>query len=106
MTAILHEIRRLEAAHARGDMTADELEDAKDRLVDTVEEADLQPTDNATSAPIPRRALFDLILLAMLAAGACMVIATYVFGDLTLALTLTVTLMAAIAVRAFLALDD
>lgn len=108
MTAIMDEIRRLEAAHARGDLTAVQLQAAKAALVSDIEDAN----DTKAQLPdegkpeLPKSALFDIVLFCVLATVACIVIATLLFGDLTLAITLAATLLAAFTVRAFVALDD
>ncbi len=105
MTAILEEIRRLEAAHNRGELSKNELATAKSRLMARIEEADVEPPPANTGAA-PSRVVFDVVMFCMIGAAVCVLLGTFIFGDLTLALTLTITLVAALAVRAFRALDD
>lgn len=126
MTAILGEIRQLEAAARRGDISDAELEAAKARLMDTVEDAatDVPPPEPEAAPPIPDPAIpdpepesaappraldfraFDVVTFCIIAGFLCVVVGTVLFGDLTIALTLTITLLAAFAVRAFVMLDD
>lgn len=106
MTAILEEIRRLEAARARGDLSGPAFEAAKARLMGSVEEADT----TAEPAPAPPKAetfkVFDVVIFCLFATLLCVVLGTLLIGDLTLAVTLALTLLAAFTIRAFITLDD
>ena len=104
MTAILEEIRRLDAAKQRGDLTEGEYNSAKAKIVSAVEEADVAPS--AIAPPRPSFRVFDIVLLCAIATFACVGLATILFGDLTLALTLAVTILAAFTIHAFRTLDD
>ena len=107
MTAILEQIRQLEAARNRGEMTSAQFERAKERLFDTVEDAVATPI--APSAP-PRRGppsiFWPALGVSVLGIAVVTGLATLLIGDLTLALTLAVTLLAAVTVAAFRALDE
>ena len=104
MTAILDELRRLDAAKSRGELSPAEYASAKAKLMSGIEDADVEV------APAPQRPhnfkMFDVVLSCAMATLACVGTATLLFGDLTLALTLAVTLLAAFTIRAFRALDD
>ncbi len=105
MTAVLEEIRQLEAAHARGDLSEGDLQAAKASLMDAIEEADaIRHEDGASNAPpshIWHALLFSLAGLVVVTG-----LGTVLLGDFSLALTVAVTLLAALTVRAFQALDD
>ncbi len=108
MTAILDEIRRLEAAKNRGELSPAEYAAAKSRLMETVEDADTGTPAVIAQDPGPAKPIraFDVITFLIIASFACLGIATLILGDLMLAITLTLTLLAAFTVRAFLTLDD
>lgn len=109
MTAILDEIRRLEAAERRGEISATEMRVAKADLMDAIEDANA-PTPPASkppdTPPLPANAFWHVIFFCFGLAGFGCAIATLVLGDLTLALTLTLTVLAAFTVHAFRTLDD
>lgn len=51
MSAILQEIRQLEAARDRGDISPEDFTKAKNRLLSTVEDATVLPQANRQPAP-------------------------------------------------------
>ena len=113
MTAVLDEIRRLEAAEKRGDISTGEMRAAKARLMNAIEDANAPqpaepPRSDTEQPPKPKSAivLWHIIFFCFGLAGICTAIATLILGDLSLALTITVTLLAAFTIHAFRTLDD
>lgn len=92
MTSILDDIRALEAARDRGDLDDRTFASAKQQLLDDIEEARLIEDTDSPIRPI-LSALFALI------AGTVM--GTYLLGDMLLAATASIMIMAAFAVNAF-----
>lgn len=64
--------------------------------------ADAAPRDVTPAEPV----LWHIVLFGIAATFVCTVLATLLIGDLGMALTLSATLLAAFAVRAFLAYED
>ena len=107
MTAILDEIRRIEAAEKRGEISATAAQIAKANLMDGIEDANApHAASEPDAAKLPANAFWHVILFCFGLAGFCTAVATLLFGDLTLALTVTLTLLAAFTVHAFRTLDD
>lgn len=107
MTAILDDIRRLDAAHARGEMTAVDLAAAKAKLFESVPDAD-EVVVHATARVVPQRptgrlgpTLLLCIFVLTLCAGATLLLT----GDIMLAMTLSITVLAALTVTLFRQLD-
>ncbi len=105
MTAIIDELRQLDAARARGDLTDTELRAAKSKLLETVEDANLLAvTPAAPRAPQPARdasnGLWSLLFLALCGAGVLTLVLNAILGSFSLALTLVVSLAAALLVAA------
>lgn len=107
MTAILEDLRRLDAARKRGELSPDAYEDAKRRLLGDVEDVQIV----AESRPRPQRlrtaraqmrgdGMWSLLLLGMFGVGILTLITALVVGDMTIAVTLVVTIFAAILVKA------
>ncbi|WP_299609130.1 SHOCT domain-containing protein [uncultured Tateyamaria sp.] len=107
MTAILDDIRRLDTAHARGEISAVDLAAAKAKLFEAIPDA----SDVYVEAPArepPRRThsrlgqtLLLCIFVLTLCAGATMLLT----GDLMLAMTLSITVLAALTVTLFRQID-
>ena len=107
MTAILDDIRRLDAAHARGDISAIDLAAEKAKLFEAIPDAN----DTYVEAPArepPRRVqsrlgqtLLLCIFVLTLCAGATMLLT----GDIMLAMTLSITVLAALTVTLFRQID-
>jgi len=109
MTAILDDMRRLDAAHARGEISAVDLAAAKADLIDAVPEADAEPPpapDTAAQHQRPKRAgVGQTLLLCALILTVCVGAALLLTGDLMLSLTLAITVLAAFTVMLFRQLD-
>lgn len=110
MTAIFEEIRRLEAARKRGDISKAEFASAKARLLDTVEDATvLAPFETAPAAQQPPSGAapgpWGLMLLGLCGAGLLTFLAGQLIGDLTIAFTLVAACVAAVVVAAFRRLE-
>ncbi|KIC10470.1 hypothetical protein RA19_12255 [Leisingera sp. ANG-M1] len=109
MTAILEEVRRLEAAREKGEISASEYAEAKGRLLESVEDATVlppfefeKPKRRATgAAPGP----WGLMLIGLCGAGLLTFIAGQLIGDLTIAFTLVTCIFAGIVVAAFRKLE-
>ncbi|OIQ27289.1 MAG: hypothetical protein BM562_14990 [Alphaproteobacteria bacterium MedPE-SWcel] len=156
MTAILEEIRQLDAARKRGDISAKEYATERERILASVEDADVTPSfsaqprsqPTARAAPVrPRRApepapgpapsrapspdrpqaraearpevrpevrtetsagnpddissFWGLIFIGLCAAGLMTFLIGRLIGDITIALTLAITVFAAIVIAAF-----
>ena len=108
MTAILDDIRRLDAAHARGELNAIDLAAEKAKLFEGIPDAD----DVHVGAPArepPRRAqsrLGQTLLLCVFVLTLCAGATILLTGDLMLAMTLSITVLAALTVTLFRQLDD
>jgi hypothetical protein len=101
MTAVLHNLRQLEAANRTGALSEAEYEAAKARLLSNIEDAQLvaDPEPELSNASVTDVVLFILMVLA----GLCLFTAlvAWAIGDLTLALTVSITLLAALTIHAF-----
>lgn len=92
MTAVLDEIRALEAARDRGDLDERTFAAAKRQVLDDIEDAldaDAQP------------GLARPIIAAIFALLVGTAVGTVLFGDVLLAATAAIMIMAAFAVNAF-----
>ncbi|MFS4581913.1 SHOCT domain-containing protein [Phaeobacter sp. C3_T13_0] len=117
MSSILQEIRQLEAARERGDLSPEDFTRAKTRLLNTVEEATVLPQAQRQSpGQSPTRAArrqssdvapvaWGMLLLALFAAAAMTLLVGQLIGDVTIAFTLVVTVFAAIVIAAFRRLE-
>ncbi|KMW60178.1 hypothetical protein AIOL_000331 [Candidatus Rhodobacter oscarellae] len=101
MTAILDAIRRLEAAHERGEIDEDEYHDVRRsvmNIVEDAEEVDLDApeydTDIITDEP-PYSEVAQIALLAGLGFITCMGLATWFIGDVMAAFTVSLGLFTA-----------
>ncbi|MEO0379507.1 MAG: hypothetical protein AAF252_04510 [Pseudomonadota bacterium] len=106
MTAILDDMRRLEAAHARGELTTIDLAAAKADLLDSVPDAD-EPVHMAEPVPtrVTRATIWPMLLLCMVVVTVCTGAALMLTGDMTLSATLAITVLAAITVALFRQVD-
>ena len=116
MTAILKDIRDLDAQHARGEITTAQHARARDTLLQSIEiaETDFIPSP-AASAPATAQDAKDReissafafsIVICLTVMGGSMALILLLLPDLNLALTLGVTVLAALTVALFRALDD
>lgn len=107
MTAILDDIRRLDAAHARGEINAVDLAAAKANLFEAIPDVSDVYLDAQVREPPPRtpsrlgQTLLLCIFVLTLCAGATMLLT----GDLMLAMTVSITILAALTVTLFRQLD-
>ena len=107
MTAILDDMRRLEAAHARGDLNAIDLAAAKAELLDSVPDADEEPHAPEIATPrITRATIWPMLLLCVMVVTVCAGAALALTGDLMLSATLAITVLAAITIMLFRQLDS
>jgi hypothetical protein len=114
MTAILEEIRKLDAARERGEIGYSDFALKRKRLLESVEDAQFvgeehtpDPEEDAPrQPPIPGVDLWLMALVLMGGFTVCTALVTWLVGDITLALTASVTLLAALCVRAFRNLQD
>jgi hypothetical protein len=107
MTAILDDIRRLDAAHARGEISAVALAAAKADLMDSVPDAS-EPARRHTepTAAKPKRAgVGQALLFCALVLMVCVGVALLLTGDIMLSLTLAITVLAAFTVMLFRQID-
>ena len=103
MTAILDDIRRLDAAHARGELNAVELAAAKARLMDAI--PDVTPDRAAEARPAPPQKRSGTMVPMLLFCGIILIVcagtALLLTGDLMLSATLAITVLAAFTVMLF-----
>ncbi|MBT8155069.1 SHOCT domain-containing protein [Epibacterium ulvae] len=113
MTAILEDLRRLDAARKRGDISHSVYEEAKGRLLGQVEDVQIvaEAPNTANRAhdrseqdrpgqEANNQGLWSLLLVGLLGAGIMTFVLAQLIGDLTIAVTLVVTVFAAILVKA------
>ncbi len=121
MTAILEEIRRLEAARKRGDLSPDAFENAKNALLADVEDVPIvsqtsrfarRPREHNNAGVAGRSAspaspqtdetsgIWGLLSIGFLGAGILTFLLAQLIGDMTIAVTLVVTIFAAVLVKA------
>lgn len=110
MTAILDDMRRLDAAHARGDISARELAAAKADLIDAIPEAtEHAPPDPAEAAAKPQASegigVGQILLLCAVILMVCVGATVLLTGDLMLSATLAITVLAAFTIMLFRQLD-
>lgn len=107
MTAILDDIRRLDAAHARGEINAIDLAAAKVELIESVPDAD-DCERRMPEQPRPhekRTGVGPTLLLCILVLIICVGAALLLTGDVMLSSTLAITVLAAMTVVLFRQLD-
>lgn len=105
MTAILDDMRRLEAAHARGDLSAVDLVAAKAKLLDSVPDASEPMRAAAPVRRVKRATVWPMLLLCVLVVTICAGAALVLTGDVMLSATLGITVLAAITIMLFRQLD-
>lgn len=108
MTAILDDIRRLDAAHARGEITSAELAERKAQLMDAVPDVlDVTPIE-ARPRPVRRSrrpGIGQALLLCALILTVCSGITLALTRDIMLSATLAITVLAACTVMFFRQID-
>lgn len=105
MTAILDDMRRLDAAHARGELNAIDLAAAKADLLDAVPDATETARPPERKPRIQRAAMWPMLLLCVLVVTVCSGVALMLTGDVMLSATLAITVLAALTVMLFRQLD-
>lgn len=109
MTAILDDMRRLDAAHARGEISALDLAAAKANLIDAIPEAtEHAPPSHKEEQDVPcphRVGLGQTLLLCAFILTICVGAAVLLTGDIMLSATLAITVLAAFSVMLFRQLD-
>ena len=107
MTAILDDIRRLDAAHARGEINAADLAAAKAKLLDSVPDVfDLTPNMVTKPAAKPARpGVGQVLLLCALILTVCVGAALLLTGEIMLSTTLGITVLAAFTIMLFRQID-
>ncbi|WP_299727621.1 SHOCT domain-containing protein [uncultured Tateyamaria sp.] len=105
MTAILDDMRRLDAAHARGEITAVDLAAAKAKLLDSVPDASEASRSAAPARRARRATIWPMLLLCVMVVTICAGAALVLTGDLMLSATLAITVLAAITIMLFRQLD-
>lgn len=108
MTAILDDMRRLDAAHARGELTSAELAERKARLMDAVPDVlDVTPIEVPAREAIraKRPGIGQALLLCALILTVCSGITLVLTRDIMLSATLAITVLAACTVMLFRQLD-
>ncbi|WP_299367366.1 SHOCT domain-containing protein [uncultured Tateyamaria sp.] len=108
MTAILDDIRRLDAAHARGEISAVDLAAAKADLFEAIPDADdieIDAPDTTPPPPVTLSRLSQTLLLCLFVLTLCAGATLLITGDLMLAATLSITILAAMTVALFRQID-
>lgn len=112
MTAILKELRELDTRLARGEITDVQYTAQRAILIDSVDVVEPDVVDAGSPAQPPEKKLsgsmtwgFGMVI-CLGVIGVCLCFAMLVFGDLNLALTLGVTILAALTVALFRSLEE
>ncbi|GFE49075.1 hypothetical protein So717_08280 [Roseobacter cerasinus] len=112
MTAILKDLRELDARLARGDINDVEYTAQRAALIDSVDvvETEFVPVD-IPERPRDRELSSTMtwgfgLVLCLGIIGVCLCFALLFFGDINLALTLGVTILAALTVALFRSLEE
>ncbi|MCV3270313.1 SHOCT domain-containing protein [Roseobacter sinensis] len=112
MTAILKDLRELDARLSRGEITDVEYIARRSALIDSIDvvetefvahETPADPPD--TKLPGPMKWGFGIVVCLGII-GVCLCFAMLIFGDMNLALTLGVTILAALTVALFRSLEE
>jgi hypothetical protein len=110
MTTILHELRALEARLKQGELTAVEYAAERAALLHEVEEAETEfaapPPRPAVRARTGPSAFGFSIVICLLVMGLCLSLTLLFLPDINLALTLGVTILAALCVALLQATEE
>ncbi|MBW4706451.1 SHOCT domain-containing protein [Roseobacter sp. YSTF-M11] len=112
MTAILKDLRELDTRLARGEITDVEYTAQRALLIESVDVVDTDFVATGSPAPPPETELSGSmtwglgIVICLGVIGLCLCFAMLVFGDMNLALTLGVTILAALTVALFRSLEE
>lgn len=106
MTSILDDMRRLDAAHARGDISAIDLAAEKARLMDSVPDAmETAPMAHERPKREPRTPIAQMLLLCAFVLTICVGATLLLTRDIMLSTTLAITVLAALTVMLFRQID-
>ena len=107
MTAILKELRLLEAEHAQGRISDADLKRRRAELMRGIPDAFevANAPDTPKSKPVPTNN-WDMLLILVGVAFLGGALVLLVAGDIVMAMTFGVTVLAALTIRLFLSLDD
>ena len=103
MSAILSQLRLLEAKRDSGTLTAAEFEQAKSALLNDIPDAFIE--SEPTPKPKPTSSLWDTLLLWIVAAALCTTVTWAITGNIGMASTLGITVLAAFTIKLFAALE-
>ena len=107
MTAILDGIRRLDAAHTRGEISAIDLAAAKAELMESIPDATETVRQKPPQAPAETRAgIWPTLLLCALILTICVGAALALTRDIMLSATLAITVLAAVTIMLFRQIDS
>ena len=101
MTTVLSNIRNLEAEYRRGGLSREDFQRTREYLLASVEDAKAEtPEVRDTDEALAATELWHVMLFLVLGAIGCFTLSALLLGDMTLAITVTAVLLAAVAVRA------
>ncbi|MGC3937716.1 SHOCT domain-containing protein [Roseobacter sp. EG26] len=112
MTAILKEIRQLEERLARGEISDVAYLAQRAQLIESVDVVETEFVDADPALQKTRKGksgsmIWGLgIIICLLVVGVCLALAMLTFADFNLALTLGVTVLAALSVALFRSLEE
>ena len=114
MTTILEELKRLDDAHARGDVSAKEVRKLRRAILELVEDAEEATDDpddpvedvDADDEPQEIPELIRLAIQATLGVAACIGLGAWLFGDAMFGFTIGLGILAIFTIRAFNRLED
>ncbi|MEM1161558.1 MAG: hypothetical protein AAGJ28_11535 [Pseudomonadota bacterium] len=100
MTAIMDEMRRLDAARDRGELSAVDHAARKAALIEAIPDAETGPPMAQTIG------VWHMIILSFSLVGFVSGAALMISGDVTLALTLGITVLASVTIGLFRMIDE
>lgn len=106
MTAILKELRLLEAEHARGRISDADLARRKSALMQEIPDAFEVANTDAGPTGTPQSNPWDMLALLLVAAALCGSAVLLIVGDIVMAMTFGITVLAALTIRLFLSIED
>ncbi|SPH19733.1 hypothetical protein ASD8599_00468 [Ascidiaceihabitans donghaensis] len=106
MTAILKELRLLEAEHARGRITDADLARRKAELMKDIPDAFEVANTDVEPTPASDNNSWDMLALLLIAAALCGSAVLLIVGDIFMAMTFGITVLAALTIKLFLSIED